>query len=800
MPGGGRTDPVAVLRAKLVALYDAARRPSYRQLEVHAARESLSLAPSTIGDLLTGTGTPRWGTVEAFVRACARHVKVRKIAISDDRFDLDRWHAAYVEMDSAPADRSARGGAKASRRRGPVAPSQLPADVVGFTGRDDQLAALDKLIADANGHAENSRSMVICTIVGTAGVGKTALAVNWAHRVRDQFPDGQLYVNLRGFDSAEQVMEPTDAIRGFLAALGVAARDLPADPDAQAALYRSRLVGRRMLVVLDNARDSAQVRSLLPAAPGCVVIVTSRSQLTGLIAVNDAQAIPLELMSTVEARELLSRRLGADRIGAEPRAVDDLIDFSARLPLALAIVAAHAIINRQSTLDALAAQLRDVRDRLDILAGDDPATDLRAVFSWSCHALSSDSARLFRLLGLHPGPDISVAAAASLAGLPPARLRTLLRELADAHIVDEHRPGRYTSHDLLRAYAAEQAADVARSDERDAATRRLLDHYLHSARRADLLLTVPDREPINLADAQPGVGPETFTDRDAALDWLTAERAVLLAVLEFAAANGYDTHTWQLAWSLTVFLDSRGHWHDWVATQTAGLAAARRLEDPTAQARAHRMLGVAFMRLGRYEDAYAQLQLAIDAYGRADDTAGRAHTYVNLGGLMSRQDRYDEVLTCAQEALNLYRAAGDQVGIADSLSGIGWAYAHLEDFEQALSYNQQALAQFQQLQAPYREADVWTSLGYLYTRLNRYPEAIESYQQSIALFRSQSDRYFEADILTSLGDAHCAAGDPGAAAIAWRQALTILIELDHADADNVRAKLSELSTTASTRN
>ena len=796
MSGGGRTDPVAVLRAKLIALYDAARRPSYRQLEVHAARESLNLAPSTIGDLLNGTGTPRWGTVEAFVRACARHVKARKIALPDDRFDLDRWHADYVAMESAPADRVPRGSAaKVGRRRGPVVPSQLPADVVGFTGRDDQLAALDKLIADANGHSDAARTVVICTIVGTAGVGKTALAVNWAHRVREQFPDGQLYVNMRGFDSAEQVMDPADAVRGFLAALGVAARDLPADPDAQAALYRSRLVGRRMLVVLDNARDSAQVRPLLPGAPGCVVIVTSRSQLTGVIAVNDAQALPLDLMSTVEARELLSRRLGADRIGAEPRAVDDLIDFSARLPLALAIVAAHAIINRQSTLDVLASQLRDVRDRLDILAGDDPATDLRAVFSWSCHTLSDGSARLFRLLGLHPGPDISAAATASLAGLPDPRVRPLLRELADAHLVVEHLPGRYTCHDLLRAYAAEQAAEVVDQDERNAATRRLLDHYQHSARRADLLLTTPDREPITLADAQPGVSAETFGDRDAALDWLTAEHQVLLAVLEFAAVNGYDTHAWQLAWSLTVFLDSRGHWHDWVATQITALAAARRLGDLKPQARAHRILGVAYMRLGRYEDAHAQLQLAIDAYGEADDTAGLAHTYVNLGGLMSRQDRYAEVLTCAQQALGLYTAAGDQVGVADSLGGIGWAYAHLEDFEQALTYNQRSLAQFQQLQAPYREADVWTNLGYLYTRLHRYPEAIESYEQSIALFRSQSDRYFEAEILTSLGDTHCAAGDPGAAARAWRRALTILTELDHSDADKVRAKLRELSST-----
>jgi tetratricopeptide (TPR) repeat protein len=379
-----------------------------------------------------------------------------------------------------------------------------------------------------------------------------------------------------------------------------------------------------------------------------------------------------------------------------------------------------------------------------------------------------------------------VAAAASLAALPPPQVRPLLRQLVDAHIVDEHRSGRYTFHDLLRAYAAEQVHD----DERDAATQRMLEHYLHTANRAEDLLT-PTRERISLAPAQPGVTVEWLDDRTQALDWFIAERPVLLAAVEFAAATGRDQYAWQLAWTLTVFLDSRGFWHDWVASQSSAVAAARRLADPLAQARAHRVLGVAYLRLSRYHDAYEQLQSALDAYRQAGDDAGLAHTHVNLGGLMGRQNNYAEVLAHAQEALRLYRSVDDRTGIADSLNGVGWAYAHLEDYEPALTYTQQALEQFQQIKAPYREADVWTNLGYIHTCLHHREEAVTCYQQAIELFRQQGDRYFEAKVLTDLGDSHRAFDDSDSAATAWRQALVILTELHHADADKVRAKLRE---------
>jgi DNA-binding SARP family transcriptional activator len=461
-----------------------------------------------------------------------------------------------------------------------VVPRQLPADTDAFTGREAALKALDGLLADPDAPAP--RPLAIAAIAGTAGIGKTALAVHWAHRVADRFPDGHLYVNLRGFDPSGSPMEPAEAIRGFLDALQVPAPQVPVGLDAQAGLYRSLLAGRRMLVLLDNARDADQVVPLLPGAPGCLVLVTSRDQLAGLVAAG-AQPLALDLLGRDEAVRLLARRLGHDRVTAEPDATGELVGRCAGLPLALAIVAARAATHPEFPLAALAGQLREARDGLDGFDGGDTATDVRAVFSWSYHRLGAPAARLFRLLGLHPGPDTGAGAAASLAGVPVARARALLAELARAHLVGEHAPGRYALHDLLRAYAAELAHAGDSGGDRRAAIHRLLDHYLHTARDADLLL-YPHGEPVTPAAPQPGVTPERLSGRDQAMAWFTAEHPVLLAAMEQATRAGFHQHTCQLAWTLDVFLHRRGHWHDRAATQRAALEAARRLGDRGAQA------------------------------------------------------------------------------------------------------------------------------------------------------------------------------------------------------------------------
>jgi len=673
-------------------------------------------------------------------------------------------------------------------RNGSVVPAQLPPDVASFAGRTAELTELNRLLD----RCDTARpAVVISAMTGTAGIGKTALAVHWAHRIRDRFPDGQLYVNLRGFDPTGQIMNPAAAVRGFLDALDVPPQRVPTDPDAQAALYRSLLADKHMLVVLDNARDSTQVRPLLPGAPGCLVVVTSRNELTSLVAATGAHPLTLDLLTDQEARDLLGNRLGADRLAADPDAVAKIITRCARLPLALTLVAAHAAIRPHGRLTVLAQELCDTHQRWHALAGDDLSTDVRAVFSWSYHTLSPSAARLFRLLGLNPGPDITAPAAASLAALPTDQTHALVAELARVNLLAEPAPGRYTIHDLLRAYAAQLAHTTDPGQQRHAAAHRILDHYLHTAYAACRLLD-PGRDPLILTPPQPGVIPEHPADHGQALTWFHAEHAVLLAAVDHAAATGFDTHTWQLAWTLTTFLDRRGHWHDWVATGRAAVTAAERLANPTAQASAHGALARAYIRLGNPEDAGTHLRHALDLYREAGDQVGHAHTHHSLARVWERRGRYVEALDHARQALDLYRAADHRRGQARALNSIGWYLAQLGDHQQALTHCHQALTLHEELGNRDGQASTWDSLGYIHHQLGRHTEAIACYQHGLDLIRILGDRYNEAGILTHLGDTHHSAGHPDAARTAWRQALTILEDLDHPDADTVRAKLHRL--------
>jgi len=669
----------------------------------------------------------------------------------------------------------------AARPRNVASPSQLPPDLRGFTGRCDELHHLDGLVTEARGR---STAVVIAVVSGTAGVGKTALALHWAHRVRDEFADGQLYVNLRGFDPTGSPVTPAEAVRGFLDAFEMSAEQIPTSFDAQVGLYRSLLADRRVLVVLDNARDAEQVRPLLPGTPGCAVVVTSRNQLAGLIA-EGGHPLPLDLLSATEARELLTRRLGVHRVAAEPHAVQQIITFCARLPLALAIVAARAATHRGFDLAVLAGELREARGGLDEFTGADPATDARAVFSWSYLQLNPEAARLFRLLGLHPGPDISMPAAASLTGLTRPRLRPLLAQLAQAHLIVEHSPGRYAFHDLLRAYATEQTHLIDTDDQRQAAIHRTLDHYLHTAHAADRLLA-PRRDPISLTPPQSGV---TLENPAHALAWFTTEHAILLAALDQAGRTGWDTHTWQLAWCLANFLDWQGHWRDYAATQHTALAAARRLAAPAMQACAHRILGRAYTHLSRYDRAHTHLRNARDLYQQCGDRAGQAQTHHNLTLTFERQGRHTEALSHARLALDLFRSIGHQHGQAEVLATIGWCHALLGDHQQALTSCQQALTLLRELGNRRGQAFTLDSLGYIHHHLGHHTHAITCYQDAIDLFRDLGDHSEEAIALTRLGDTHHATGDQDHARDAWQAALTILDQLDHPDAQDVRTKL-----------
>jgi tetratricopeptide (TPR) repeat protein len=670
----------------------------------------------------------------------------------------------------------------------PIQPRQLPPPPVLFTGRVSELNQLTQAMQEA---LDPAGGVAICTIDGTGGVGKTWLALRWAHAYAAAFPDGQLYVNLHGFGPSAVTVEPTDALHGLLDALGVPAQRVPAGLPARTGLYRSMLAGKRMLVLLDNARDVEQVRPLLPGSPGCLVIVTSRNQLTGLVTADAARPLSLDLPSTSDARALLARRLGPHRLAAEADATDAIIARCARLPLALAIAAARAVTEPRTSLAGIAAQLDDATSRLDAFAADDPATDARTVFSWSYLSLHTEAARLFRLLGLHPGPDISAAAAASLAGRPPEQIRRLLTQLTRAHLLAELTPGRYSLHDLLREYASEQTRRHDNADVREAAIGRVVDHYLHTAHAAAALVR-PQRRHIEIVAAQPDVVAEVIDSYDGAVAWFSTEYPVLVAILQQAAATGFDSQTWQLAWALRAFLDLRGLWQEQVATELTALQAARRLGDRTGQANSLHGLAFANIRLDRLEDAEAYLRLGLELNADLDNPAGQAPLHLGLCEIAQKQGRPAEALYHAQQGLALYRAAGNRIGWANALNGVGWAHAQLGEYQQALTFCGQGLALLKELGDRAGQAGTWDSLGYAHRGMGNHAEAVDCYHQAIELYRELGDEFNEADTLANLGDTHHAAGELTGARTAWQSAVEILHRLQHPELTRLRTRLLQL--------
>jgi DNA-binding SARP family transcriptional activator/tetratricopeptide (TPR) repeat protein len=675
-----------------------------------------------------------------------------------------------------------------ARAQPPAAvPHQLPAAVGRFCGRVNELGALTALLA---GSRQPGGTVVITAIGGTAGIGKTTLAVHWAHRVAAEFPDGQLYVNLRGYDPSGTPVPPAEAMRDLLAALGTPAGRIPADLAAQASLYRSLLFGKRVLLLLDNARDAEQVRPLLPGGPGCLVVITSRSQLSGLIATSGAHPLALDLLTGPEAHDLLAARLGAARLTAEPAAAAQLTGLCAGLPLALAVTAARASATPSLPLGALASELKDAARRLDALETGDPASSVRAVFSWSLASLSGPAATLFGLLGLHPGPDIGVPAAASLAGVPLAAAARTLAELAGAHLITEPAPGRFGLHDLLRGYAAEQAPAVGETGRR-AATGRLLGYYVRAGCAAAVLVN-PARDAAGLPvpPPRPGASPVDVSSREQALAWYEAEHATLLAATGLAAAGGFDAETYLLSWILADFLDRRGRWHDWVATQRTALAAAGRLGDRALQARTERGLGRAFTELGGLGDAEAHFLRALDLDSQLGNHGGQASTHLALARVAEYRGEYQRSIQHARRALTLFREEGDTAGQGWALNGIGWFCSQLGDYPGALRCCGEALGLYQRTQDRRGEATTCDSLGFAHHHLGNYPEAIGCYTRAVECFLAVGDRPSLAETLTHLGDSYRAAGNAGGAQAALEQALAILDELDPPAAAQVRTRLA----------
>ena len=640
-----------------------------------------------------------------------------------------------------PAPASSRGGAQPR----PEVPRQLPAPVRHFVGRAGELRALTQLLGWVG--QDGPGTVVISAIAGMAGLGKTALAVHWAHQVADRFPDGQLYVNLRGYDP-DLPLQAADVLAGFLRGLGVAGQAIPGATEERAALYRSLLANRRVLVLLDNASDAEQVRPLLPGNSSCMAVVTSRDALAGLVARDGARRLDLDLLRPAEAAGLLRALIGG-RAHANPDATAALAALCARLPLALRVAAELAAASPGVPLADVAAELADQQHRLDLLdAAGDPRTAVRTVFSWSVRHLDHDAARTFRLLGLYPGVDFDAPAVAALTGTRPEHARRLLDRLARAYLIQPAGPRRYHMHDLLRAYAAAQAAEHDTEPERRAALTRLFDHYLAAAAAvADIFFPAdPDRPPIPRA-ASPA--PQV-TSLAAARAWLRAQRANLVAAAEYAASHGWPAHAIGLA--ATVFrYPITGHLAYAAAMHSHACRAAAQTGDLAAEASALVNLGAALMAQGHLRQAAGRLEQARQLYRRAGDRIGEARALVNLGVAGYCRGRYEQATSCDRRALALYRQTGNRVGQARALSNLGLVYLRQGRYRQAHGNLRRSLALYREDGIQPAEAHVLGSLGELEMRQGRYAQAAGHLRRSLALCRASGNRLCEARTQACLG-------------------------------------------------
>ncbi|GGZ97454.1 AfsR/SARP family transcriptional regulator [Streptomyces bluensis] len=685
----------------------------------------------------------------------------------DPGAELRRLHerilGADPELDGAQAEAAV---VPAARRSRPV-PRQLPPSPRAFVGRDHELAALDNLLKESLGA---DRVLVISAIGGVGGIGKTWLALRWAHEHLARFPDGQLYVNLRGFDPIAGPLPVPTVVRGFLDALGADLQEIPANPEAQSGLYRSLVADRQMLIVLDNAHDADQIRPLLPGSATCMVLVTSRRHLGALTATHGSHYLALDTLPDDEARQIFARALGPDRLAAEPDAVDALLRCCAGLPLAMGIVAARAAARPDFPLRVLAEELDDATSRLDALSGGDLTTDLRAVFDTSHRALEDPTAQVFALLGLAPGPDISLPAAASLAALPFPRARLLLRDLEEAHLLRQHAPGRYRMHDLVRLYSTEHGRSQP-TDIRTAALCRVVDFYLHTAHAGDRLL-FPHRTPIELDAPTAGCTPLPLEKAEAPA-WFDREHLTLLAAQALALEQGRDRQAWQLAWTLDLFQRQRGRLQDGLTTWRTGLTAAERLGAPAAQATAHWLLSRTRSDMGENTVALKHLQQAFALFEEASDTAGQAHVHRTMARVQAQQSNHQQALRHAQHALRLYQTLDNPVWEANALNAVGWNHALLGHHKLARSHCTRALTLFREVDYRIGQAAALDSLGYIARRTGQYAEALDHYRHALRLCREANDSAQVADALFSLGTVHKALGQHTDARHSWQQALDL---------------------------
>ncbi|WIY05261.1 BTAD domain-containing putative transcriptional regulator [Amycolatopsis mongoliensis] len=683
------------------------------------------------------------------------------------------------------ADDAAGAGLPARYRLGaePQVPHQLPADLRTFSGRECDLKALHALLPEA---IDAGTSTPIASVEGMGGIGKTTLAVHFAHEIAGRFPGGQVYLNLRGYGPGEPV-EPSAALEAMLTALGVPCEAIPGDLDGRAASWRTHSAGRRLLVLLDNANRTEQVRPLLPG-PGCLVVITSRWQLRALVATHGARRIALEELGEEDAVELLASAIGLDRVARDPAAAERFVRYCGGLPLAIRILAVRAAQFPDLALDEFVDSLEtDLLGSFDLADGE--GTNIRSVFSYSYQALEPPAARLLRLLGLPTGVDFTAPAAAAVAGLDVAATRPMLETLAAAHLLAQPRPGRYQFHDLIRAYAGEVASQVDPASERDAALDRLLDWYLASALNASRRMR-PERY-YRLLDLDDLGGGLEFASYHDALDWFGEEAGNLIAAVHLARSRRDDV-CWKLAWLLQSYFVTRSRLDEWRSVFAVALEAARASGHRPGEAGILSGLGVVNGVARQYDESRRFLEQVLAIQRELGAREGEARAQYNLAMAAHNLDDYAWAYEHGMQALEIVRELGLGAFEASVLRALGDICTSMGDHEQALRLADAALAVLGPDGEPVDTRFTQHTRGLALVGLGRLDEGIACIRDSVSMFFEMGEQYEAADVLAQLGTIHLRHGDRAVARECWVRSVRLLTELDHPDADDVRAKLAAL--------
>jgi tetratricopeptide (TPR) repeat protein len=616
-----------------------------------------------------------------------------------------------------------------------AAPGMLPRDVLGFTGRASELKRLTGLA--------NSGSVAVAAIDGTAGVGKTALAVHAAYQLLPQFPGGHLYADMRGYTEGQAAAEPGEVLDVFLRRLGVPADELPTGVEEQSGLLRHLLAARQMLLVLDNAAAEAQVRPLLPGAGSSLVLITSRSTLTGL---EVDERIDLDVFPDAQASALLAQLIGQDRAAAEPDAVRQVVHWCGCLPLALRIAGQLLAAHPAWPVTRLAGMLADERHRLDRLAAGD--RQVAAAFGVSYRQLADGDARMFRLLGLHTGPDFDAAIAAALADVEPGAAEQVLDRLALAHLIIENLPGRFRMHDLLRLFAHQTCLAEDDNAARGQAAIRLVDHFQQLAAYLDGYLDAQLRSPLAEAATQAG---EPLPAPQQALALFEAERRNLLAAVTLAADQGQHEKVWQLSEDMGEALTFLRHLDDLLTVRQAALSAAQAAGDTAAESGGLNNLGLAYAKLRRFEEAFTCHEQDLAICRETGDRPGEGQALTNLGDAYRKLRQFDEAITCQQDALAIMRETGEQSGEVSTLTNLGNTYWDLRQFDEAITCHQDALAIIRETGDRHSEGQSLDNLGNAYRELGQLEEAVTCHQDAMAIIRETGDRHSEGMALSNLG-------------------------------------------------